>query len=228
MEKRNGFYFKDGQPYLSTTEILKVINKPALMHWFGKEIYYAMNHHPSLEDRTALTMPYSTSSDAKSRGTTVHSIVEAYKSTGDVLEGIPDQFQGYATAFYTFMRDHQVQLIEQEKQVFDPVERIAGTLDIYAKIGDSCMVIDVKTGKDIYPEAALQLSSYAFMLRLEGKPVDSISVLLLETGVDGMPTGKYKFVTQEEDRDSFLAAKQLYVWQNKEKLLKVGYLISEA
>lgn len=223
-QKRGVFYYKENVPYISTTEILKIIDKPALRYWFGREVYRAMIKDPSLNEAAALSAPYQSNTSAKNRGTTVHSIVEAYKTTGEVIETVPDEFKGYATAFYQFMKDHKIEIIEQEKSVFDDVNKIAGTLDMYAKIGDSLHVLDVKTGKDIYAEVRLQLSSYANMLRLEGHTVDEISVLLLETGDDGLPTGKYKFQTVVEDLEAFLACKKLYEWNNKEMLLKMGYL----
>lgn len=223
-EKRGIFYFKDGVPYLSTTTILGAIAKPALAYWYGQEVYYAMVKDPTLDEKTALAAPYQSSKTAMSRGTTVHSIVEAYKTTGLELEGIPEDFHLYAQAFYQFMKDHNVEIIEQEKSVFDDVNKVGGTLDMYCKIGDSLHVLDIKTGKDIYPEASLQLSSYAHMLRLENKKVDAISVLLLETGADKLPTGNYKFAVQSESHEAFLSAKNLYEWLNREKLIKAGYL----
>lgn len=222
--RRGGFYFKGNEPYLSTTEILKIIAKPALAYWYGQEVFYAMVKDPTIDEKTALSAPYASSRSAMSRGTTVHSIVEAYKATGLELEGIPPDFHLYAQAFYQFMKDHSVEIIEQEKTVFDTEHKVAGTLDMYCKIGNSLHVLDIKTGKDIYNEVGLQLSSYAHMLRLENKKVDNISVLLLETGADKLPTGNYKFAIQTEDHDAFLAAKKLYEWAYQEKLIKAGYL----
>lgn len=222
--RRGGFYWIGNKPYLSTTEILKVIDKPALRYWYGQEVFYAMCKDPKLNEREALSAPYQSGKKAAGRGTTVHSLVEAYKNTGQVIENVPDDFKGYAQAFYDFMNEVKPELIEQEKTAIDEENSVAGTLDIYGKIGSKHYVLDIKTGKDIYAESSLQLSQYAHSLRLEGKPVDAIGVVLLETGADKLPTGKYKFAVQTEAHDVFLHAKALYEWQNKEKLLKIGYL----
>lgn len=224
-QKRGNFYWLDGKPYLSVTEILKIIDRPALRYWFGQEVYYAMVKNPTLNQQEALSAPYTNSKSATNRGTTVHSIVEAYKTTGQQIDSIPDDYKGFATAFYKFMNEIKPRIIEQEKTVFDHKNRVAGTLDIYCEIGGKFHVTDVKTGKDIYAESELQLSSYAQMLRLEGKPVDYISVLLLEVGPDGLPTGNYKFALRTEQYEAFLHAKALYEWQNREKLIKLGYLV---
>lgn len=222
--RRGAFYWLDGKPMLSVTEVLKVIDKPALRYWYGQEVYYAMLQDPSMREQEALAAPYKTSKGAAARGTTVHSIVEAYKQTGAKLDGIAEEFQGFATAFYKFMEEVKPEIIEQEKSVFDHENRVAGTLDMYAKVGDQFYVLDVKTGKGIYPESEIQLSAYAHMLRAEGKPVDAIGVILLEIGEDKLPTGNYQFATRTENHSVFLNAKALYEWINREKLIKAGYL----
>lgn len=224
-QKRGNFYWLDGKPYLSVTEILKIIDKPALRYWFGQEVYYAMVKNPTLGQQEALSAPYTSSKSAASRGTTVHSIVEAFKQTGQQIDSIPDEFKGFATAFYKFVNEVKPTIIDQEKTVFDNKNRVAGTLDMYAKIGDSMYVLDIKTGKDIYAESELQLSAYAHMLRLDNKPVDNIGVVLLEIGDDKLPTGNYKFAPRTEQHEAFLHAKALYEWQNREKLIKLGYLV---
>jgi hypothetical protein len=165
----NGFEIVDGKVYLRTTTVLKIIEKPALMYWFGKEVFYALSQNPELSEKEALAMPYQVSAKAKDRGTTVHSIVEAFKSTEKRIETIPQHIQPYAFAFYDFMRDHGLEMIDNEKKVYSDEHMLSGTLDIYGKLGDKHFIIDVKTGKDIYMEAGLQLSAYKHMF---DKPVD--------------------------------------------------------
>lgn len=223
--RRGGFYWDEEQnPMLSVTTILGIIDKPALRYWYGQEVFNAMIKNPGLNEREALAAPYQSGQSAASRGKTVHSIVEAYKQTGAVLTGISEEFQGYASAFYKFMDETAIEIIDQEKTVFDRENRTAGTLDMYAKIGKAFYVLDVKTGKDIYAESGLQLSAYAHMLRAEGKQVDSIGVLLLQIGDDKLPTGNYKFAVATESYEAFLHAKGLYEYLNREKLIKAGYL----
>lgn len=222
--RRGGFYWENQKPFLSVTELLgKVIPKNALTYWFGQQVYRAVIKDPTLDEKAALSAPYQTSQKAKDRGTTIHSLVEAYKNTGERIEQMPVQYQGYAIAFYDFMRDHKPELIDQEKRVIDRELLIAGTLDAYVKLGDKYLVMDVKTGKDIYLEAGLQLSAYAKMLRDEGKRVDEIAVLLLETGQDGLSTSKYKFQTMTEDFEAVKACLTMYKYLYKDKLLKMGW-----
>jgi hypothetical protein len=217
--RRGGFYFDGPIPYLSVTNILSIIDKPALRYWFGREVYRAMLKDPTLDEKTALAAPYAVSDVAKNRGRTVDDITQMLEESA-----VAPEYQLYADAYRQFLKDSPTKLIEQQHSIFDKENKVAGTLDKYWEIGGKLHVTDVKTGKDIYDEVRLQLSAYAHMLRLEGKTVDSISVLLLEVGDDKKPTGKYKFQTLEEDFPAFLAAKTLYEWTNKEKLLKLGYL----
>ena len=223
-QRRGGFYWQNGEPYLSVTTILQIINKPALMYWFGKEVYYAMLKDPTIDEKTALQAPYKTSGKAKQRGTTVHSIVEAFKSTEKRIENIPMHYRDYAMAFYDFMQDFNIEILEKEKSLISEKHKIGGTLDMYARVGKKKMIIDVKTGKGIYQETGLQMSAYANMYRELGKEVEEIAVLLLITGKNGRPTGKYKFQTMRENFDAFIACKKLYSYINREKLLKVGYI----
>lgn len=223
-DRRGGLYFKYNKAYLSVTEIInKVLDKPSLRYWFGQQVYLATIKDPSIDEKEALSAPYKVSNKAKDRGSTIHSIVEAYKETGEIINKIPDDYKGYAQAFYDFMNTFDIKILEQEKTIFSNKHMIAGTLDIFAKIKDKQYIIDVKTGKDIYQEAGLQLSAYAEIMRENSYVVDDIAVLLLETGKDGLPTGKYKFQTMTDDFETFNALKRVYIYLNKDRLITLGY-----
>ena len=223
-DRRGGLYFKYNKAYLSVTEIInKVLDKPALRYWFGQQVYLATIKDPSIDEKEALSAPYKVSNKAKDRGSTIHSIVEAFKETGEIIDKIPDDYKGYAQAFYDFMNTFDIKILEQEKTIFSNKHMIAGTLDIFAKIKDKQYIIDVKTGKDIYQEAGLQLSAYAEIMRENSYVVDDIAILLLETGKDGLPTGKYKFQTMTDDFETFNALKRVYIYLNKDRLITLGY-----
>jgi hypothetical protein len=234
--RRGGFYWENEKPYVSVTNVLKVIDKPALRYWFGKEVFLAMVKDPTLDEKAALSAPYQKSDKAKDRGTTVHSIVEAYKHSEKYIESVPAEFKGYAQAFYDWTRDNHVTILEHEKTVINEMDGYAGTLDLLVQLNGSphYYVIDVKTGKDIYPEAFLQLSAYRRALQSQnkvkkggtwgelgetlGKMSMKIGVLLLQED------GSYKFEKSERDYfDIFLSAKKLWEWQNEGLLNKMGY-----
>lgn len=212
--RRGGFYWHNREPYVSVTNVLKIIDKPALRYWFGKEVYWAVIKDPSLNVKDALSAPYKTSGQAKKRGTTVHSIVEGFKQTGDIVTDVLPAFKGYAQAFEQWVKEYQATVMEHEKTIINDEHKYAGTLDMLITQDGGTAIIDVKTGKDIYPESGLQLSAY---LHGDNVKADKIGVLLLTE------KGNYKFQWMEDEFDAFLHAKALWEWNNKEDLLKVNY-----
>ncbi len=214
-EKRGAYYWIDGQPYVSVTEVLKVLDKPALMRWYGKQVYLAMLADPSLNESDALSAPYAISGSAKARGSTGHSIVEAYKQTKNYIEGIDEKYRGYAQAFYQWTKDNHVHIVEHERTVVSKKFGYAGRLDLLVQLNGSpdLVVADVKTGKDIYSEAFLQLSAYRQALSEDGVVADGIAVLLLQED------GSYKYqLCQTDYIVEFRAAKRLWEWLNSDEL----------
>lgn len=210
-QRRGGFYWKDGKPYVSVTKCLSVLDKPALRYWFGREVYRAMVIDPTLEEAKALAKPYEVSDVAKNRGTTIHSIVEAYKTSGAQITP-PEEFKGYAEAFYKWLGDYKMTILEHEKTIFSEEHKYAGTLDLLCKNNGDTWVIDVKTGKDIYDEAFLQVSAY-----MKQTKATRGGVLLLQED------GKYKFAECPDYFEYFLATKKIWEFVNRELCVKVGY-----
>jgi hypothetical protein len=220
-KKRGGCYWINNNPYASVTTILSVIAKPALMYWFGKEVYYAMVKDPSLGEKAALAAPYITNDKAKTRGTFIHSLVETYKRGFRVDDDmIPVDYLGYSNAFYKFIDDLDPTFKIREKTVFSKENHYAGTLDVVLELGTGDYVIDVKTGKNIYQEAFIQGSAYQQALKEEGVETAGVGVLLL------MANGDYEFKTTTDTVDlfeAFMATKKLWEFINKESLQKIDY-----
>ena len=222
--RRGGFYWdKQGKPYISVTTILGVLDKPALRWWFGREVYNAMVVDPTLTQKEALGAPYASSKKAMGRGTSVHSIVENYKHTKTYMKRLPKDIKPYAEAFYTWFEDNNVEILENEKTVISEKYGYAGTLDLVIKYKEKgrLMICDVKTGKDIYDEVFMQLSAYKQAFEEAGGEEVGIGVILLSTGKDGEPTGKYKFEEGEYCFDEFLAARKLWIWKNRDLISSV-------
>lgn len=224
-QRRAGFYWQKKTPLVTVTEVLKVINKEQLMHWYGKEVYYALAKNPGLSERDALAAPYSTSKTAADRGTTIHSIVEAY-TVGNTVETIPE-FQPYVDALYKWGNEYKPEFLEREKTVYSFKYGYAGTLDALIKVNGRITLLDIKTGKYLYPEVSLQLSAYKNALFEQGITVDGMAALLLQTGEDGKGTGQYVYQTYEDSFEDFRAAQRLWCWKNKEKCTKLNYKFLE-
>ena len=224
-KRRGGFYWVDGIPYISVTNVLRVIDKPALSYWFGKKVYWAFVNDPSLSEKDALRAPYSASGEAKERGNTVHSIIETYKQTGKRIESVPAKFKPYVQAFYNWIDDNDVEIIENERTVISKEHGYGGTGDLIVRLNktEDIWMIDAKTGKDIYDEVELQLSAYKKGSDEAGLEINRLGVLLLETGKDEKPTGNYKFAEKTYNIEAFLAAKKLWEWKNQSKIEAVEY-----
>lgn len=224
--RRGGFYFEGETPYATVTTILKVIDKPALMRWASKETYYAMVKDPTISEQQAVNAPYFKSERSKTRGLEVHDIVESYKVKGEDLSSVTEPLRPYIKAFYQWLGDHQVKILQNEVSSKSDRYGYKGTCDLLATLGGSedVYVIDVKTGKYIYDEVELQLSAYKQSLNEQGQKADRLAVLLLETGKDDLPTGNYVFATRNYKFKEFLAAKTLWEWQNQETCYKIGYV----
>jgi hypothetical protein len=216
--RKNGFYFRDGTPYVSVTEVLKVINKPELLLWAAKETYYACLKDPSISESKAVQAHQEARDSAASRGSTIHSLLEAYRSSGVVVSTLPI-YQGYYDAFKAWVEKNKPEFIDQEKTLFDEDLKLAGTYDGLVKINDKVYLIDFKTNKEgrIYAEVELQLSAYLHMARKSGIKVDGILAIGLSQD------GKYNERYCRDEWDAFVHALHLWKWKEKDKCEKVGY-----
>lgn len=203
-------YWIGGKPYISVTQVLKVIDKPAIRYWFGQQVYRAYTKEPSLSEQEALSAPYKMGKKAQSRGTSVHQIIENWHTQQMTLD---PELTPYITAFDDFMHTHNVTLITHEQTVVNEKEGYAGTLDLIADIGGKNFFIDVKTSKDgnVYVEAGLQLSAY----KLAHADDHEIAVVSLSE------KGKYTFQVMPYDPEAFLACKKVYEYINRDMLLEV-------
>lgn len=216
--RRGGFYMIDGVAHTSVTNILSAVPKKALQYWFGKMVYEYVQKNPNASQEEALRAPYNASDVAKTRGTNVHSIVDYYlRYNKDFakfeqhVEQLPEDLIGYGKGFVQWIKDWNPEIVVNEKTVVCSEHRYAGTLDmiVVTPSGNRKLITDIKTGKDIYDEAYLQMSAYRYALAEKGYLVDGIAVLLLS------PKGKYRFEEGEYDFETFLAVKQVWLWQLK-------------
>lgn len=214
-DKRAGMYLINNKYYPSVTQILSVIDKPALRIWFGKQVYMATALNPAISEQEALAEPTKQSTSAKSRGTAVHDIVEAYENTGKVA-GLEGPFQGYARAFESWINSNDIKVIGHEQTVKSEKYHYAGTLDLLVEVNGKLTLIDVKTGKDIYPEAHLQVSAYKQALSEDGTELQGAGILLLQED------GTYKYEQAKDKLKPFLACKVLWEGLNEELIAKAN------
>lgn len=124
-------------------------------------------------------------------GSAVHSEVE------NIILGKPRkaEWDGELAPFKPhwdqFVTDFAPEFLASEATIWNRAEHYAGTLDWIAKIGRKVVLGDVKTGKGVYAEAALQLCAYAhgeFVLLPDGseEPLPEIDgAVVLHLRADG-------------------------------------------
>ena len=224
-KRRGGFYWEevDGkeEAFVSVTTILKIIDKPALLHWTAREVYYAMAKDPSLSLKEARSAPYRQSKKSMTRGSLVHAIAEEW--TDDQrsvnVENLPEDIRGYARALDKWGKDVQPFMVENEKTVVSKKYGYAGTLDALAKIDGELVILDYKTNKKgaVYDEAHIQIAAYQQALKEMGIEVKRGFIIGIAED------GKYNMVEARLDLDVFLAAKVIWEFKNEDKINKMGY-----
>jgi len=150
------------------TTILGQLSKPALVNWSAKEVatYAAenMDAWQNLPPSDAIDLlkraPYRNMTKRQNIGSAVHTAIESWQGGEPVVEDL--DLLPYVAAAVGFLDGHTTELLEQEATVFSRQYLYAGTLDAIVTLKDGRIaIVDWKTGKAIYPEAALQLCAYA-------------------------------------------------------------------
>jgi hypothetical protein len=160
-----------GREFPSVTAILKGgVPAPFLVQWAARA---AAEYAIANLDRLALLpvgqavrevsrAPWAARDAAAELGTAVHALIEA-EATGRTRPVLPPEAGPLMAAFDRFVTDHRPAWVASEQTVFCRRYGYAGTLDAIAGLAGrpGLVLLDVKTGRGIYPEAALQLAAYA-------------------------------------------------------------------
>jgi len=164
-------YTWQGRAYPSVTAVLAGgVPKPFLPAWAAKAAAeYAVANLDRLRllpTRQAVAevkqAPWAQRDTAAGLGDLVHAAVQAH-ATGQPRPDLPDAAQPFLAVFDQFTADHQPAFLASEQTVFSRRYGYAGTLDAIVGLATrpGLVLLDVKTGRGVYPEAALQLAAYA-------------------------------------------------------------------
>lgn len=209
----------------SVTNILSVINKPALPRWAAKvvaEQAAAMKSSlRNLEDDEIVDLlkgaPWRSSTRAANRGTTIHGYLEAR-----MLGVKPDEISGEAARFRRaadkWLNEWKPEPVAVERTVFAP--DYAGTGDLWCVIKGRTWLIDYKTSKAIYAEGALQLAALNactlaaqvaddVVTTVPNEPAERCGVLRI--GEDGWELAEVR--DWREQAGTFRACLELWHWQ---------------
>lgn len=168
-----------GQKYWSVTTIISGgCPKPVLVPWAKKfTAEYAVDNfkklgallEPDAEgriDRQAAVdwlkgAAYRDRDRAGDIGTEVHKAIEAY-TLGKPFPKWSLPIEPMMKQFERFLADYEPEYEEgmSEAPVFSRTQAYAGTLDSVVTIDGRRLLMDVKTGKGVYPETGLQAAAY--------------------------------------------------------------------
>jgi len=199
----------------SVTNVIDVLNKPFLMHWYAKraaeDAVQVVRDHPGLiqkKPKEAIKWisgaAKRTASAAAGLGDEVHNYVEAL-SIGQEVPDISDpKVLDYVAQWEKFVADYSPKFLFAEGTIFgttgDHGKAYAGTADFIAEINGKIVVGDYKTGKSIHAEAALQLSALKHGTEIAGeKGTQAIPDITQEIVVHLGPTGYKVYETQDSD-----------------------------
>jgi hypothetical protein len=215
-----------GRAYPSVTAIIKGgVPTPFLPQWAAKvAAEYAV---ANLDRLTRLPTgqavaevkraPWASRDAAAGLGDLVHTAVEAH-AHGQPRPALPTHAAPFLAAFDQFCADHRPAFLLSEATVYSRRYGYAGTLDAICRLTTRAgpVLLDVKTGRGIYPEVALQLAAYAHADFI-GTPDGTEAPLppLADGLVLHLRPGGYQLVPVPIGRavlEAFLAALAVFRW----------------
>jgi hypothetical protein len=162
-------------------------------------------------------------------GTHVHRYAEAI-AKGNVPKAETPEAVPYLRHFDSFIYDVQPEFLGVELPVYNRTHGYAGTADMFAVIDGKAAVVDIKTGKSIWPEVALQLAAYArseFCVRggvEEPSPVVQHGYVL-HIGESGYELRRCDI--GDSTFSAFVAMLDSYRWLAEESSYVIGALVRE-
>ena len=179
------YYNSRGEEIPSATTILKILNKPSLIHWAN----YLGFKHIDVEDELNRTSAI---------GTAVHEVINWILSKYYIIL-IDDDFINrrklypYLNNFFEWYNHHSIEPIILEKEFISDNYNYGGTLDFYGKVDNLYTIVDFKTSKQIRLSMFIQLALYCILLESYGYTVEQVGIVLVND-----KNGGHKFITREE------------------------------
>jgi len=223
-------YTIDGKNFPSVTSILNVVAKPQLVNWaarltrdFIKKELFAFRRADSFKDLDldGLLAKSTTEHDrvrnaAADHGIAVHNSIASYIGNQRDISCDKDPV---IIAFREWQDAAQFVPIASEKLVISREYGYAGTADLIGTVNSRLALLDIKTGRGVYPEYKLQLAAYAFAwgemtgrfpetclnLHVTGEETPTITQANAFTAAELFPLFQ-----------TFLAAKRLFEWLSEQ------------
>ena len=238
------YELQDGRTLPSVTTMLTVVAKPALMYWAANverescikaaaDLWEGAPHSPpmsrasyvaTLTQRLGKEKAHTKKLQAAGDiGSQVHALAEwnLRRELGEVQGPEPQISREAAVAFSkyeTWRATVDLTPLKLEQTVWSDAHGYAGTLDLYARVGELACVGDWKTGKAIYPEARLQIAAYReALIELGHATRDTYGLIVRLPKAHEDPDPEAMLITPAECDELFkvfLHVKALWEWAN--------------
>lgn len=124
--------------------------------------------------------------NAMQKGARIHGLLEHYAKTGEIIppSEFPENYRGQIAALARWLIENEPEFLGQEVMTCSPTFRYAGTLDIRCRIKGALHIIDLKTGRRVYPASQFpQLEAYHHAeVELGEEPAQVRAILSLPEG----------------------------------------------
>ncbi len=169
------YYLDDGAMVPGVTTIVGQLHKAALVPWANKLGLQGIDTSKYV-DEAALV------------GTLAHHLIESAlkdekPELGDYSQNQIDLAMESAAAWQRWLTGHQLEPILVEHPMVSEKFRYGGTIDLYAVLDGTPMLLDFKTSGAIYREHKIQTAAYWKLLEENGHPVKGVR--LIRIGRDG-------------------------------------------
>ena len=161
---------KDGTRVPGTTTITGLLDKPALVGWANNLGLQGISSRDYVDSMAGV-------------GTLAHAMCVAML-TGDLTEDLDEYApievrlaRNSAAKFQVWLDEHEFKPILIEQPLVSEEHRFGGTVDLYGMLDGVHTLVDLKTGKAIYPEMVYQLAAYRQLLIEHGHTVDNVRIV---------------------------------------------------
>jgi len=170
------YKLESGQKVPGVTTVLGILNKPALIHW-AWDLGQQNIDYRKYRDKMAEV------------GTLAHYMVQCDLALEQPnLEGyskeVIDLAENCLISYYEWRRGKEVDPLIIEKPMVSEKYKYGGTVDFYGYIDGVLNIVDLKTGKAIYPEMIHQLAAYLNLLKENGYDVKKVRLLKIGRSED--------------------------------------------
>ena len=168
------YKLRDGTRVPGVTTILGVLNKPALVPWANRLGLQGIDSTKYVDALAGVGTAAHAACIADLRGEDVDAVFAPLAADTRALA------ENCYLSFCSWLKEHKVEPIATELPLVSEKYRYGGTLDILARVDGRIEIVDLKTGKAIYPDYFRQVAGYWNLVIENGivsDPIDQFRIL---------------------------------------------------